>query len=106
MKKSILVLGVSTFILGCSMLKLEATKPKTNELSHFSAHHNTIYYKDEPMAKLQAITYSSEFDGMVKEMNFKLIDSSKSNVIGLMINYLSKTHSEEIEVEVEVYDEK
>ena len=106
MKKSILVLGISTFILGCSMLKLGATKPKTNELSYFSSHHNTIYYKNEPMAKLQAITYSSEFDGMIKEMNFKLIDSNKANIIGPMIDYLSKTHSEEIEVEIEVHDEQ
>lgn len=99
-----MILGISTFVLGCSVLNLNATKNKNEQLSLFSTHNNTVYYRNKPYAKLQAITYSSEYDGMVKEMNFKLIDTTNSNVIGEMINYLSLKHSEEIEVEVEVND--
>jgi len=94
---------VSALILfaGCKISNFVSVK---EELKNFTTKGNLIVYKGEPFAQLQAITYTIESGELIKEMNFKLIEKEDLSKVETMIYFLSKTHEEEVEVEINVDD--
>lgn len=62
-----------------------------------------IFFDDKPYAELQSITWSLDDGELVKEFNFKLLDTQDLNVIGGMIDFISDRHNgDEVEVEFNV----
>lgn len=85
---------------GCKLLIMGE---QNQDLTAYTSKDNIVYYRDEPMARLQAITYSLDGGELVREMNFKLLDRSMQNEVDGLIFFISKLHEgEEIEVEIDI----
>jgi len=97
--------------LTASVLLLVSCKVP-NSISGFDSHGfetrgNIIYHKDKPFAEIQQITYSLDNRKFVKELNFKLLDVSKQDLIPNMMKHLyKKTRKFEIEVEMDMDEVK
>lgn len=99
MKKILIIAILVVLGFGCKLLDGSSSN---QTLHNFSVSNNTILYKNQPFAELQAVTYTIESGDLIKEMNFKLLDVAHVDQVENMIFYLSKKHSEEVEVEIEV----
>jgi hypothetical protein len=100
MKKAVAIIAIATLV-GCGLVKKSLSKKV--DKSHFKVVNNIVMYDNKPFAELQAITWSLDGGELVKEFNFKLIDTKDLSVIGGMIDYLSDRHQgDEIEVEFSI----
>jgi len=108
MKKLLLVLAITT--IGCTAAKQIIIgkalfdKRQRESLSHFSVNDITVYYKDKPIAKYQAKTYSLDAGELVEEYNLLLIDNhiKDKQIIGDLIDFVSDRHQgAEVEVEID-----
>jgi hypothetical protein len=63
---------------------------------------NMIYYKGDPYAILQAVTYSLDGKKLVRELNFKILQTSSQELAECMIKYVHST-CKDCEVELESY---
>ena len=107
MKKLLLVLAITA--IGCTAAKQFMVgrtlfdKRQRESLSHFSVNDITVYYKDKPIAKYQAKTYSLDGGELVEEYNLLLLDNNIQNkqIIGDLIEFISERH-EGAEVEIEI----
>jgi hypothetical protein len=76
---------------------------QNHDLTGYTSKDNTIFYKDRPMARLQAITYSLDGGELVREMNFKLLDRTMQDEVDGLIFFVAKLHEgEEVEVEIDI----
>lgn len=99
MKKILLIVVLVAFGFSCKVFNFVTSN---ENLRNFSVSNNIILYKNEPFARLQAVTYTIETGDLVKEMNFKLLDKAHSDQVENMIYFLSEKHSEEVEVEIDI----
>lgn len=94
-----LVVVVAVVAYGCKVLGLS----KKPHLDCFKTKDNVVYHKDQPLARLQAMTYSLDGGELVREMNFELLDKQDQEVITNMIYFLHETHGDdEIEIEINI----
>lgn len=99
MRKVLLVVVVAVVAYSCKVFDY-AKRPDT---SQFSTKDNIILYKGEPLARLQAMTYSLDGGDLVREMNFELLNKKDEEVVTKMIYFLHQTHGDdEIEVEINI----
>lgn len=95
-----LVGTILLLVIGCKVLDF---RKKDRHLDCFKAKDNIIYHKDQPLARLQAMTFSLDGGELVREMNFELLDKQDQEVITNMIYFLHQTHEDdEIEVEINI----
>lgn len=100
MKQLTVIVLVLLLAGSCKLLMVGESKA---DLADYTSKENTVYYKDKPLAKLQAVTYSLDGGEMVRELNFKLIDEEGQQHIDNLIRFVAEGHEgDEVEVEVDI----
>lgn len=90
-------------VLLAGSCKLLIMGEQNYDLSSYTSKDNVVFYKDQPMARLQAITYSLDGGELVREMNFKLLDRTMQDEVDGLIFFVSNLHEgEEVEVEIDI----
>lgn len=90
-------------VLLAGSCKLLIMGEQNHDLTGYTSKDNIIFYKHQPMARLQAITYSLDGGELVREMNFKLLDKSMQGEVDGLIFFVAKLHEgEEVEVEIDI----
>lgn len=101
MKKLTIFLSIIV-LASCSLIKFSNVKYKSKD--YYSIKDNkVILYDGKPYAELQAVTWSLDGGELVKEFNFKLLDTQDLSIIGGMIDFISDRHNgDEVEIEFNV----
>ena len=95
MKKFIFISALFLFATtSCNVLKEYDT-------NGFSIEGNTVSYNNAPMAELIGLEFALDNKKLVKELTFRVLETSNNDKINNMIAYLHAKHPEyEIEVEI------
>lgn len=95
MKKFILVSALLMMsITSCNVLKQYDTVG-------FTIERNTVSFNNVPMAELVGLEFALDNNKLVKELTFKVLETSNNDKINNLIAFLHAKHPEyEIEVEI------
>ncbi len=92
--KKLLFLITLVVLTSCNVLKEFDT-------TGFTIQGNTVSYNNVPMAELEGLEFAYDNRKLVKELTFKVLETSDNNKINNLIAFLHEKHPEyEIEVEI------
>lgn len=73
------------------------------DVDGFSHDGNTVFYKEKPIAVIQAITFSLDGLKLVREINLKVLNPQEQSKIPNLIRYIYNSHNtSEVEVEIDL----